>query len=55
MGICFTIFFSFVIENSHSKKVFLSKLVLFLGFLNNATNEIQIHNNYVFDRIRTVH
>lgn len=42
MGICFNIFFTFVIENFHSKKVFLSKMVLFLGFLNNVT-KIQIH------------
>lgn len=57
-GICFTIFFSFVIENFHSKKVILSKMVLFLGFLNNVTNEIQIKKNVfdkiVLDKIRTV-
>ena len=54
MGICFNIFFTFVIEKFHSKKVFLSKMVLFLGFLNNVT-KIQIHKSYVFDGIRTVH
>ena len=35
MGVCFTIFFTCVIEIFHSKKKkgFLSNMVLFLGFL----------------------
>lgn len=37
------------------KNYFLSRMVLFPDFLNNATNEIQIRNNYAFDRIKTVH
>lgn len=55
MGSYCTIFLTSVIEIFHSKKAFLSKMVLFLSFLNNTTNEIQIHNNYVLDRIRTAH
>ena len=49
----FNLLFTFVMEIFHNKKVFLSKMVLFLDFLNNAVNEIQIRNNYVFDR--TIH
>lgn len=49
------IFSTFVIENFHSKKIFLNKLVLFLSSLSNAPNEIHIHSNYVVCRTETVH
>ena len=53
MWVCFNVFFTFGIEIPIVKEVFLSKMVLLLNFLNNAT-EIQIYKSCIFDGVRTI-
>lgn len=53
MRICFNVFFTLGIEIPIVKEVFLSKMVLLLNFLNNAT-EIQMYKSCIFDGVRTI-
>lgn len=53
MGICLTTFFTSVIEIFHSKKVFLSNMVLFLCFLSMQCRKSK-YIITVFDGIRPV-